>query len=643
MPKSRLQSFLAALFLLEGVLLAVLEISALIAFGGSTLWSWRVVLLGVGLTLLLGWGIARFKPFRSWAGSVCLIAAWAAQPFLLKWLQHGWAQLVVAPERSSLLYAQALVRTFFLTIGLWGAVWYALARGISQWRLWRATLLLLTGLATLFTVRRLDLSGAAGAFGLLANRDSGYAAKPTASPVEGYGRITFAPDGRPLAMEQRFLAATTLQTALPLLVRPRAQSGIVMGDCPEIHRSLFHSLLASQPRTNGYDIILYRQPPAWKWPTLRHPTPRNLAPDGLLAIVLDVRPLDPPALAQELAFWRKRYAHAQLWQTSINDYLLLLSNAPFDLPLGNMLLRYAEPALMRALAAAGLTSLPNLFAAYVAGTSGLDAYVTHHRDQKVASTIRLLFAREQGARILQSLPEIATNRLDWLQPGAGLNEQVYNSLLTRALAASGEGRQLAIATRLGDGKTFPRQANPQDPLILELVDRLELEAQRRQKLGDIPGAVKARAAILDMGHDTAAAHFNYAFSLRAKTDFPAALEHFRTAASKAPSCLEYHLAAAYAAEDAQAYRLALDLWRKLPERFPSVEGLRDQSELAQARILAADWEGRMPQEAIRLARGVCDRNGWKSDELSRAYADICILCGQAVEGVKIKQRLKQGL
>ncbi|MGN1359278.1 MAG: hypothetical protein ACI4X9_02350, partial [Kiritimatiellia bacterium] len=201
MSKFRLQTLLSALFLLTGALLAALEISALIAFGGCTPWSWRVVLLGAGLTLLLGWAISHFKPFRSWAGAVCLIAAWAAQPFLLKWLQHGWAQLVVAPERSSLLYAQALVRTFFLTIGLWGAVWCALVRGISQWRLWRATFLLLAGLGTLLAVRSLDLSGAAGAFGLLANRDSGYAAKPTASPVEGYGRITFAPDGRPLEME----------------------------------------------------------------------------------------------------------------------------------------------------------------------------------------------------------------------------------------------------------------------------------------------------------------------------------------------------------------------------------------------------------------------------------------------------------
>lgn len=634
-----LQTFLVLL----GLGMMTLELSALVAFGGSTSWTWGIGLATTATSLLVGWLLARVRLLRGWFAGVLLLLLWAAQPLILHWLQRGWAQLVIAPERSTLLYAQALVRTAILTIGCWGCWWICAIKGIQQWQRYLRWGYLLLGVGCVIHLSRTDLSGASGAFGLLTNRDSGYAAKPTAQPLEEYGRITFASDGRPLVMERYQVTSRVLQAAIPLLVRPRAGSGLLSGDYATIYRDIFYSQLSAQKGDDGYEIILHRTRPAWKWPGGGDPDLSQLAPNGLLAIYYDARALDAPALAREVLRWQKEFPQAQLWSTGANDYLLLLSKVPFDLPLGNMVVRFAEPSLVRPLTACGIYALPKVFGAYLLGGEVLTSWAKSYATSAPQRSLPLVFDREQGLRILKTIPPSEGAQLTWLKSGAGLDDEVYASLIERAELFAGKAHQQAIQTRLSDGSKFEQQLNPEDPLILELVDRLSLEAGRRQKLGDIPGAVKARESILTLGIDTADAHCYYALALRAKANTEGALRHFLIAADKDPNRLDLQLAAAHSAEAAKQYRLALRLWKELAQRFGRNEpSIRDRSDMAQARVWAADWEGRNPEEALRLALAVCERDGWQSKAYSSDYADICILCGRAIEGVKIKQRIRQG-
>jgi len=505
-----------------------------------------------------------------------------------------------------------------------------------------------------------------GGFGSAVNRDCGFSGghklrlcvnewSGTRCNYEDadYGSVTVI-DGRPVVMNNRFAAARILTGTIPLLLRPVAERIVMTGPEAWVYRPTAEQqksgreiIYAPDGLPKGeFEVIFVAPAPAWRLGSgafrsrgFYADCRRSLVKDGILAVHFDARALDAAGFARELRTLQTVFPQLQIWCTGVNDWLVIASSEPVKVPLDLMLMRFDQPLVAGCVLQSGLRTLPEVFSAWVCGTEGALKFIAAAEGKSEASPMRLVFDSAQGLRLLEAFQPFAGVKLDWLLPGQ-MDADVYLAVLDRIGRVSLAARPLAVQMRLAD-KPAPelKRLNPRDVLLLEWSDRLELEAVRRHKIGDLKGAAKAWALLFETAEPGGAAAYGFAQTLRALGEKQRAYEQFKAAASEMTRLIGCQMDFARAAVDTGRFAEACSAYERIARQFPEH---RNEADFLRAKVLMEkEWKDRRPDQAVAIVEALCVRTRWKETRYAFGLADLYIDGGRALEGLKLKRRLKE--
>ena len=503
-------------------------------------------------------------------------------------------------------------------------------------------------------------------------------------------------DGRPILFGNRFHASRMMTGYIPLLMRPNAKLTAIVGTeaalfLPSfVHGGQKQVTLAECDRTissalirircgadtnavagltaatrfaslaaNVYDIVLVAPEPLWMRNAARCYTTdalqrykRCLVDDGIVALHLDTRAMTELQFAAVAQNVLKVFKEAQLWNAGIHDWILIGCDHPIKTPLDKAAERFdLDPVFIDRLQA-GHAALPEAFACMITATDGLRAWVSKHAAAPALSALawqmpQTLFS--QTATVLRpgSIETHRQAKLDWILPGQ-MDLDLYIDLLknidtardARAMSAramdaltQGKSEQAIAIARTAAAIT------PRDILLVEVAERIELEARRRMSIGDFKGAAARYENLLVISPGHALFHYGMGFALRSSGNANGAFDHFSKAIALAPEQIPYRLALAQFADATKRFREADEQFKAILARDPNnVEAL-----FLYAKSLGN--EARKPhrnlQQAIKYAEYACKLTHWKNPEYVYGLADLYIEGGRVLEGMGLKRTLKK--
>ena len=180
--------------------------------------------------------------------------------------------------------------------------------------------------------------------------------------------------------------------------------------------------------------------------------------------------------------------------------------------------------------------------------------------------------------------------------------------------------------------------NPRDPLLLNLLDSLDLEGRRFLKIGNVNGAVRCyENRLLVCPHDVAAVH-NFGVCLKKAGHHDVAAPIFARAVEMDPrtDAHRYELVECCAAsghEDVACRQLDV-----LLKRHPNDPALMIRAAkllcLRKNKVRDVDRAVKLAEEAVRLT-------GWKDRAYVQALADVYIEVGRVALGMGLKRKIKE--
>ncbi len=543
---------------------------------------------------------------------------------------------------------------------------------------------------------------AKGVMGMVANRDFAFSGKaPIAAYRESWAevRTIFADDdyghvytveGRPVMADTRFRTAQTAAAALPFILKPHGASFALSGPESWIYALPMRRIAAGIPEATLYienrdlpakkqgenrvetpalepkphDALLIAPPPNWLRGAHAYTTAayykacaRFLAPDGLLLVHLDTRGMNAEMIGRRLLALKQTYSTVQIWVTGINDWILAASRAPIAPPLSAMLERGDSPAVFKELLAGGIRSIPQLLAANLCSGADVDRLlaagnpaVTHKAPYTESHTAqRLLFEAGQGMRLFVPFEPFHTQSLSWIPPG-DLEPAVAEGIIKETERLIGARGWANLAVQLLNQKNTQealelasriRAANPNDMLMMEWADRIELDARHLFELAEYKRALAAYETILAISQGTPGQNFGAARAAQALGEKTKALAYFRAATDLAPDSDPYIFALAQAEVDCETYADAALHYDFL------IQHARAQTDRHRAAFLKAQLlvkkenPHRDPQTAADTALALCDETQWENPAYTYGLADILIEAGRVMEGVSLKRKLRE--
>jgi len=376
------------------------------------------------------------------------------------------------------------------------ALWFGVLAGFVAARgVWSILPVLAVALA-LFLAGPTDLDEAlaAGVFGRLVHRDSGFAhgqpvfARQTrhhavaAYEDTDYGFV-FAQDGRPLLFGSRFHTARTLTAYVPLLLHPScaraalfgpeaglylpflARAGVkdlAVGGCDAALLKLTIAAdqhLAGEPvdvthvlrrrarlaASQAYDLIVLAGEPMWMRGTgkaysggLFARCRSALAPGGLVALHVDGRALSARRFAAVTRDFARVFPNMQLWCTGAYDWLLVGSNGMIQSPADQMLACFERQPVMRDFARAGVLALPEALACMVCDGAGVVPWLERTGFESGTANAwnlpRVVFGNgaPDGLLTPNALEPVRQKTLEWLVPGK-MDVGVYQAIRDKTL------------------------------------------------------------------------------------------------------------------------------------------------------------------------------------------------------------------
>ncbi len=514
-----------------------------------------------------------------------------------------------------------------------------------------------------------------GPFGFMVNRDTGFSFTPSDKIKShesrwgeirctydnpDYGKVVTS-DGRPVYTSKRFVTARVLTSVIPLLLRPEARNVAVFGPEAWVYKPDFERQQNGRTFDFGarrlaknktkYDVMFVATEPAWQVGADHFTSrgfykscSRRMAPDGLIAIRVDGRALDAKALTEAIATLRKVFPHTQLWCTGINDWLMVGCRAPIKVPFDRMLEQFNKDSTLRCIVDAEMRNLPDIFSAFVCSDGALELTAP---EAPRLSPLRCVFDSRQGSRLLEGIKPTPGD-FEWLLPGQ-MDLDIYLEQIKKIKRNVVDARRIAAKARISLSDNMPEDCmafaaeaaaiNPRDTLILELKDRLELEARRWQKIGNFKRAGKAYENVIKFAEPDPLLHYGRAQALRSGGDLKDAYKQFRIAAALAPRIVEYQLDYAQTAVDAELFPEAAAAYKQIADRFPE---WRDEATFQLAQVYSNRKSTvRNPELAIELAEKLCVRTGWKNPRYTTGLANIYIDCDRVRDGVQLKRTLKK--
>jgi len=503
-------------------------------------------------------------------------------------------------------------------------------------------------------------------------------------------------DGRPILFGNRFHGARIMTGYIPLLLRPNAKLTAIAGpeaalflpsfvhggqrlvtltECdqtlfPAFVRTLCGSdtnavagLTAATRFTalaaNVYDIVLVAPEPLWMRGASRCYTrdalkryKRCLTDDGIVALHLDARAMTEPQFAAVAQTFLSVFKEAQLWNVGIHDWLLIGCDHPIKTPLDKAAERFdLDPVFLDRLQA-GKPALPEALACMITTTDGLRAWLS--KQAVIPSLSHLAWLMPQTfflstASTLRpgSIEAHRHGKLDWILPGQ-MDLDLYMDLL-KNIDTARDARAMAVRAMDALTQGQPEQSiaiartaaaiTPRDILLVQVAERIELEARRRMSIGDFKGAAARYENLLIISPGHALFHYGMGFALRSSGNANGAFDHFSKAIALAPEQIPYRLALAQFADATKRFREADEQFKAILARDPNnVEAL-----FLYAKSLGNETRkpNRNIQQAIKYAEYACKLTKWKNPEYVYGLADLYIEGGRVLEGMGLKRTLKK--
>lgn len=501
-------------------------------------------------------------------------------------------------------------------------------------------------------------------------------------------------DGRPLVFKNRFHSMRTLAAYAPLLMRPNAGRVAIGGSEaglfvpyfyhagvtnvtvayaePALTKALIYASAASTneaarlcsavhdgavARRGRYDIIYLAPDPAWLCGSGllygRHRLmayKKALAPAGVVALHVDARGLTPECLAVIIRRFLEVFPAAQLWNVGLHDWELLGAEKRLTVSLEAASACFDREEVFADRVRAGNPAITEAFACMIAETEQLRAWLDTKKPLSAMASAwyapQVLVARMKDWVAPSCFERYRSDQVDWILPGA-MDRELYGDVLA-SITRAREARVVVIRA-LGEWMADRREECieaaatavkllPRDVLLVQMIDRLELDARRRLSIGDYKGAEFSYLKLLLFRPDQSIFHYGLGLVYRHKQKPEAALQEFRAAVANSPAILRYRLALAEAAQVAGHYAESDQMFRDILNREPeNVEAIFRYSQ-----SLGSSLRGpsRPLKEAIKYGEYACKLTHFKNKEYAFGLANLYIEAGRVLEGVSIKRQFK---
>lgn len=308
------------------------------------------------------------------------------------------------------------------------------------------------------------------------------------------------------AEEYQYKPLKTISAHLAMLEKPDACRVLVLGETGEDFRPFFeHAKLKclAKDEAGRYDIVFVGGKPDRAWADIV----ARVGTSGVLAWTINVSGTSAAEFKAMLEAFPCEQTH--LWMPGENEWLLVGRVKPARLKLDAMLELFSDDDAFIDLVRAQCESLPELFASYVG-----------NRDDILPAFV--------GDLSMPVRPEFFVTRdikeLDWVSKGdvdddifATIRSEIRSMQFVRRMIL--EGNMLARTPEGMDAALDKWSAavirNPRDPMMMDRLYRLAVNAKAFQNVGNLKGAAKCYETMISIRPKDAAALAAYADCMKA--------------------------------------------------------------------------------------------------------------------------------
>jgi len=367
---------------------------------------------------------------------------------------------------------------------------------------------------------------------------------------------------------------------------------------------------------------------------------------GSEAVSIDARRLSRAEFAQRLApYAEKGY---RLWCVGRWDYVLVAGTDP--IALDAFCARY--DAQFKAFSGAGVYKPADVLACYVGDPREVGpAFADCGAMDRVWSKLPLRLAFQPvppGGRApvcVERFTPLEAPDFAWITRGTA-DGGVFIDFMDRVLDVQKARRDLLLGfVAQGEGNaekalglwTKAARVNRSDPLLVNLLCALDLDARRYIALGNLNGAMRCyENRLLICPKDAAAVH-NFGVCLKRSGHFDAAVGVFTRAVQLAPQEDEHRLQLVEAAVATHHAELACHHLEALIRRHPKDPALK----LRAAKLLSLEENpARDPARAVALAEEAVKLVKGRKRAYVLGLANVYVACGRSAEGVALKRQMK---
>lgn len=374
----------------------------------------------------------------------------------------------------------------------------------------------------------------------------------------------------------------------------------------------------------------------------------TMAFDARMATLADFRSVHELMCETHGGYW--------LWCIGRWDYVFVARDGggktPDVVDSAKFIERFSE--LFDDFVAAGVYAPADLFASFVGDDSAIAPALENvsaiDRFLSAVLPLRLAFRPvPSGGRapvVAAQITPYGLPTLDWFVRGE-TDARVYLKFLERVDAVQSARRGILLgfdaadagaATNAVTAWAAAAKTNPRDPLLLNVVDSMDLEGRRFLKIGNVNGAIRCYENRLLIRPDDVAAVHNFGVCLKKSGHHDVAARVFARAVEMDPRTDAHRLelvetCAASGHEDIACRQLDV-----LMKRHPDDPALMMRA----ARLLCLrSNKARDDARAISLAESAVQLTGWKDRAYVQSLADVYIETGRAVLGMGLKKRMRE--
>ena len=344
-----------------------------------------------------------------------------------------------------------------------------------------------------------------------------------------------------------------------------------------------------------------------------------------------------------------------LWCVGRWDYLLVAKNGKETTPnvsCDSFLESFSK--LFDEFVSAGIYAPADLFASYMGDEAtvapALSEISAWDRFLSAVLPLRQAFGPRPTGGCAPIVPSHLTPRdlptFDWFKRG-DTDARVFLKLLERIdsvqVARRGvllgfDAADIGASTNAVDKWAAAAKVNPRDPLLLGVLDSIDLEGRRFLKIGNLNGAIRCYENRLLIRPDDVGAVHNFGVCVKKAGHPDVAARIFARAVEMDPLMDEHRLelvesCAASGHEDVACRQLEV-LMKRHPE---------DPALMMRAAKLFCLKKNPIRDEtrAINLAESAVRITNWKDRAYVQALADVYIETGRALLGVGLKKKMKE--